>query len=336
MSTPTARTVTVAGSHRDGRLVISVVVISYNTRTWLLRCLEALPAATRHDLDVIVVDNGSSDGSADAVAATFPDVQLIRNHENAGFARAVNAGAARARGDYLLLLNPDGYLVPGSIDALVGFARANPQYVICGGLTLTPDGDLDPRSCWAAPTLWSLASSALLLSALWPRSRWFDPEAMGGYGRDEPRAVDIVAGCLMVLALDDWQRLGGFDERYFVYGEDADLCLRASAATGRACAITPDAAMVHAGAESSATRPDKCELLLRGRVTLVRTHLPGWRARVGAALIVAGVAVRAAVERSRLASGAQWSEVWARRRRWWRGYPGAPVSARRLAPAGER
>lgn len=306
------------------RSVVSVVVVSYNTRDWILRCLGSLTTATRHELDVTVVDNASADGSADAVEAAFPDVRLIRNPHNVGFARAVNAAAAGARGEYLLLVNPDGRLEPGSIDALVSFAAANPQYVICGGRTITPDGELDPRSCWAAPSLRSLASSALLLSTLRPRSRWLDPEAMGDYQRDRPRVVDVVTGCLLLVRMKDWRAVGGFDERYFVYGEDADLCLRATALTGRACAITPDAVMVHAVGESSASRPDKRELLLRGRITLVRSHLPGWRGRLGAGLIVAGVALRAAAGRTRLATrlaDAQWSEVWARRRRWWRGYP---------------
>ena len=333
-----------AADDKDGDYapVISVVVVSYNTREWTLRCLASLSTATRHELDVIVVDNGSTDGSADAVGAAFPDVCLLRNPDNTGFARAVNAGSAVARGDYLLLVNPDGYLEPGSINALVAFARANPRYVICGGRTLTPEGDLDPRSCWSAPTLWSLASNALLLSTLWPRSRWFDPEAMGDYGRDHPRPVDVVTGCLLLVALDDWRLLGGLDERYFLYGEDADLCLRATALTGRACAVTPDAVMVHAVGESSATRPDKLEMLLRGRITLVRTHLPGWRGRLGVGLVVAGVAVRAAAARAGIRLERGWGDAWARRHQWWRGYPGAregpdaTVSRMPLEQSGEK
>jgi GT2 family glycosyltransferase/acetyltransferase-like isoleucine patch superfamily enzyme len=305
---------------------VSVVVVSYNTRDWLLRCLGSLPEASSHELDVVVVDNASADGSADAVAETFPTVRLVRNADNAGFARAVNQGAALARGDRLLLLNPDGYLEPGAVDALVAFADAHPEYVICGGRTVTPAGELDPRSCWGAPTLWSLLCSALMLSTLRPGSRVFDPEALGGFRRDRPRPVDIVTGCLLLVSTADWTDLGGFDERYFVYGEDADLCLRAAATTGRRCAITPDAVMVHAVGASSATPPDKRELLLRGRITVVRTHLGRGRGRLGGALIVAGVLARATLERAGAGRDAGWGEVWRRRRRWWRGYPPAATA----------
>jgi GT2 family glycosyltransferase len=311
------------GAEAPPRRTVSVVVVSYNVADWIVECLASLPAAaTAHDLDVVVVDNASSDGSVDAVTAAFPAARLLRNDVNVGFGRAVNQGAAVARGDYVLLANPDGRLLPGAIDALVAFAEANPGYVITGGRTVTPDGDLDPRSCWAAPSLWSLASSALMLSALRPRSRW-DPESMGSFARDHARPVDIVSGCLMLVRLDDWRRLGGFDERFFVYGEDAELCLRAAAVTGRRCAITPDAVMVHAVSASSSTKPDKYDLLLAGRITLLHTRWPARRAALGARLIAGGVALRAVLERLGVTAGrdTQWREVWRRRARWRHGFP---------------
>jgi GT2 family glycosyltransferase/acetyltransferase-like isoleucine patch superfamily enzyme len=298
-----------------------VVIVSYNARDWLARCLASIPAASaRHEVEVVVVDNASADGSADMVARDFPAVRLVRSDDNLGFGRGVNLGAAEATGDYLLLLNPDGLVEPGAIDSLVDFAEAHPEHVICGGRTITPEGDLDPRSCWAAPSLWSLLCSALMLSTARPRSPRFDPEAMGGYARDEVRTVDIVTGCLLLMAMADWRKLGGFDERYFMYGEDADLCLRA-AATGRTCAITPDAVMVHAVGVSSETTAAKQRLLLAGRITLVRTRWGGWRGRLGGALIVGGVGLRAAVFRLRPGRGAHWQETWRERGTWGRGYP---------------
>src|SRR5690606_31610042 len=121
------------------------------------------------------------DGSAEHIATQHPQVRLIRNSTNVGFARAVNQAASAASGEYLLLLNPDGYLKPFAVDRLVGFARSHPEYIIVGGRTVSPLGELDPRSCWAAPTLWSLFCQATLLSTLKPRSRMFDSEAMGWF-----------------------------------------------------------------------------------------------------------------------------------------------------------
>lgn len=299
---------------------VTVVIVSYNTEDWLATCLRSLEdACSRHTIEVIVVDNASHDGSANVAATTYPSVRLLQNATNVGFGRAVNLGATSARGRYLVLLNPDGRLAPGAIDALVDFAEANPDHVIVGGTTITPEGQPDPRSCWGAPTLWSLFCSATLLSTLRPRSR-FDPESLGWYKRDRPQVVDIVSGCLMLVRIEDWRYLDGFDERYFLYGEDADLCLRASEATGRTCAVTPDAVMVHAVSASSASAIHKKVFLLRGRITVARTHLDGWRGRVGPMLIVMGVAIRAMLEGLGVKRRAGWREAWARRADWRHGY----------------
>jgi hypothetical protein len=312
----------------EGAVDVSVVIIAYNTRDWMQACIDSIQAASGSlRVEVIVVDNASADGSADAIAAAFPEIRLIRNAKNVGFGRAVNQGAAFAKGEYLLLLNPDGYLKPGALDALVSFARANPQHIICGGRTLTPAGELDLRSCWAAPSLWSLFCSTTLLSTLMPQSRLFNPESMCGFRRDRERTVDIVSGCLLLITVADWRSIAGFDERYFVYGEDADLCLRARAKTGRTCAITPAAAMVHAVSASSTSRANKLELLLNGRIAVVRTHLPGWQGAAGAALMVAGVWLRALIERAGVRSNAEWLEVWRRRDRWRRGYQAERAAA---------
>lgn len=306
------------GDASRARASVSVVIVSYNSGRWLPGCLESLIDGSI--LEVIVVDNGSTDGSADIVADSWPDVRLVRNTANVGFAAAVNQGSVLAAGRYLLMVNPDGYVQPGAVDELMRFIESDGNHVIVGGRTITTTGDLDPRSCWAAPTLWGLFCSAIVLSTA-TRGHWlFDPEAMGRYGRDEPRTVDIVSGCLLMIAIADWRRLGGFDERYFVYGEDADLCLRATALTGRRCAITPDAVMTHVGGASSATTADKHELVLRGRITVVRRHIRGRRGAVGARLIVIGVGVRAVLEGAGLGRDTNWSQVWRRRRRWRDGY----------------
>jgi N-acetylglucosaminyl-diphospho-decaprenol L-rhamnosyltransferase len=299
---------------------VTVIIVSYNTRDWLAKCLSSVrDASPRHRIEVIVVDNASHDDSANVASASYPGVQLVQNATNIGFGRAVNVGAKAARGRYLVLLNPDGMLAPSAIDNLVNFAEANPDHVVVGGKTMTPDGHADPRSCWGAPTMWSLFCSATLLSTLRPRSR-FDPESLGWYQRDRPQVVDIVSGCLMLVRTKDWRLLDGFDERYFLYGEDADFCLRASELTGRTCAVTPDAVMVHAVSASSASAANKKVFLLRGRITVAQTHLKSWQGRLGPSLIVVGVAVRAMLEHLGVARRAGWRDAWARRADWRRGY----------------
>ena len=218
-----------------------------------------------------MLDNDSGDGTAEMVGAEFPDVRLLALDENLGFAAGVNRAAEEARGEYVLLLNPDTVVHDGALDRLVDFARARPEHGLYGGRTLDPDGTVNPGSCWAQPSLWSLVCFATMLSTAFKGSRLFDPEAIGGWKRDTVREVGIVTGCLLLAPRALWRELGGFDTRFFMYGEDADLGMRAWA-KGLRPAITPDAVITHEIGVSSASRPDKLVLLFRGKATLLRKH----------------------------------------------------------------
>ena len=268
-----------------------------------------------------MLDNDSGDGTAEMVGAEFPDVRLLALDENLGFAAGVNRAAEEARGEYVLLLNPDTVVHDGALDSLVGFARAHPEHGLYGGRTLDPDGTVNPGSCWAQPSLWSLVCFATMLSTAFKGSRLFDPEAIGGWKRDTVREVGIVTGCLLLAPRALWRELGGFDTRFFMYGEDADLGMRAWA-RGLRPAITPDAVITHEIGVSSASRPDKLVLLFRGKATLLRKHWSPWRRRVGIALLLLGVGVRALLARS-----GPWPAVWAARRSWVEGYAAAADAA---------
>ena len=237
-----------------GISALTVIIISYNTRDLTLAALRTLYATTQATaFRTVVLDNASTDGSADAVATTFPQVELLRSDENLGFARANNMVAAAARTEWLLLLNPDTECHAGAVDNLMAFARANPQGGIYGGRTVFPDGSLNIASCWNRITPWSVFCLATGLTAAFPRSTIFDPEAMGGWQRDTVREVDIVVGCFLLIRRDLWTRLGGFDLRYFMYGEEADLCLRARRLGFRPM-ITPDAEIMHLVGAASASK----------------------------------------------------------------------------------
>ena len=305
---------------------LSVVVVNYNTRDATSACLRSVvQAASAVDLELVVVDNGSTDGSAAAFASRFPDAVIVDAGENLGFARGVNRGARSATGSWLLLLNPDTLVLPGSLRALLDFAEAHPEYGVYGGRTLRPDGGVDPSSCWGAPSLWSLAMFATMLSTAFKRSRLFDPESLGAWDRDSVREVPIVTGCLLLIRRADWERLGGMDEDYFLYGEDAEFSLRAGRA-GLRRVVVPGAVIVHEVGGSSDAGGEKGCMVMAGKVTLLRKTWSRPGAAAGVGLLLAGVGVRAALETVTRRARAPWRTVWRRRADWREGYPAAEAT----------
>lgn len=307
---------------------VTIIVVSYNTRELTLAALRTLYATTRRTrFHTVVLDNDSQDGSADAIAAEFPQVELIRSSENLGFARANNVVAARATTEWLLLLNPDTECHEGAVDNLMDYARAHPEGGIYGGRTVFPDGSLNIGSCWARMTPWSVFCSATGLTAAFPNSPLFHPEAMPDWRRDTVREVDIVVGCFFLIRRELWDRMGGFDLRYFMYGEEADLCARVRKAGFRPV-ITPEAQIMHIVGAASDSPARKRIPLTKARVTLIRDHWPAWQVPLGVGMIWAGVGARVlAAKLAALAGGEKtrtrsrmWSEIWGRRHDWLKGY----------------
>ena len=217
--------------------------------------LDSVLAETRTtSFEIIAVDNASTDGSSAMLAQHPAKPQLIARNDNIGFARANNVAASQARGRYLLLLNPDTVVLDGAIDNLVAFARARPEARIWGGRTIFADGSLNPSSCWCRMTPWNLFCRASGLTAMFAQSEVFNGEAFGGWARDSERDVDIVSGCFFLIEKELWDELGGFDPLFFMYGEEADLCLRARALSAKP-AVTPEATIIHYGAHRS--EPDQ-------------------------------------------------------------------------------
>lgn len=310
---------------------VSVLIVTYQCREAARECLQSVYSRTNGvAFEVVVVDNASDDGTADMLRTEFPQARLVALDENVGFAAGSNRAAEHAAGEYLLHLNPDTVVHDGAVDDLVAFARRRPEHGLYGGRTLRPDGTLDPGSCYAQPTLWSLFCFATLLTSAFKGSPIFDPELIGRWQRDSVREVGILTGCLLLVPRDVWQRLGGFDGRFFMYAEDADLALRAVEA-GYRPVFTPDAEITHA-VGASATQPERLILLLQGKVTLLRKHWRSPRREVGIAFFLLGAGNRALVARVLARRGSArleaWREVWRARRTWLRGYPDATSSTR--------
>ncbi len=224
---------------------LQVVVVTYNSANEIGACLDSLlPQLPPDGSSVTVLDNASTDETLDLVAAQWPQVELVRSGENLGFARGVNEGVTKGHSRFVLLLNPDTVVQPGCIDALLGLADRRPTAGFYGGRLLRVDGTADPSSCFSRPTMWSTFCFATGLSAAFSSSRLFNRENMGSWSPDAEREVDIISGCLLLADRQAWERLGGFDERFFMYGEDFDLGIRAGR-LGYRPVVTPDATVVH-------------------------------------------------------------------------------------------
>jgi GT2 family glycosyltransferase len=300
---------------------VSILVVSYNTRELTLDMLRGLPAACAGvSAEIIVVDNDSADGSANAIHAEFPGLTVIRSDTNLGFARAVNLAAAQARGRYLLLVNPDTRADGPFVAELVETADKNPDAGIYGGRTVREDGS-DFLAGYGFPTLWAYFCFATMLSTVARRSAVFNPEELPALDRSQTGPVPAISGCLFMINRELFGLLGGFDPQYFMYCEDADLCLRATR-HGAQPMLVPSARVVHlVGRSSSASDrpgPRKVEMLLKGKITFLDKNWSRSRARLGRALLSTGVAVRA------LAGREPWRTVWRTRSAWKNGWPPAP------------
>jgi N-acetylglucosaminyl-diphospho-decaprenol L-rhamnosyltransferase len=318
---------------------VSILVVSYNTRELTRAALDSLLAETKGvRYEVIVVDNVSGDGSADMIRQHPAKPELIALNENIGFARANNLAARRARGRYLLLLNPDTVVLDGAIDKLVAFARAHPKGRIWGGRTLFADGSLNPASCWGRMTPWNLICRATGLAGLFRNIEIFNGEALGGWQRDSVRQVDIVSGCFFLIEKELWDGLNGFDPMFFMYGEEADLCLRAHAFSARPL-VTPDATIIHYGGASETARTGKMIKLLAAKASLIDRHWPEALAPLGLWLLSLWPLTRTLAHRLRATlwpsanareQAATWGEIWSRRAEWRYGYPKLAAPSRSL------
>jgi N-acetylglucosaminyl-diphospho-decaprenol L-rhamnosyltransferase len=303
---------------------LTVVVVTWNTRQLTLRCLETLFDNTPDlRMRVIVADNNSEDGSADAIVRRFPQVDLIRNPGDFGFARANNEALRLVDSEWVLLLNPDTEVHQRAINHLLAFSKQHPDAGITGGRTVFPDGTLNRTSCFNKMTSWSLFCYLTGLSRLFSETTLFNPEGIGGWKRDSVRHVDIVCGAFLMIPTALWNRLGGFDPRYFMYGEEVDLCLRA-AALGYRPMITPDAQIMHLGGAST-PKPVRMLQNWKSRSTLIRQRWPKFAVPVGLLELWLCCATRslASVVLGKLFGGNRtdgWTQMWAKRREWLKGY----------------
>lgn len=298
---------------------VSIVVVSYNTREMTLECLRSLVEETsRLSYEVLFIDNQSSDGSYEAVEAEFGNdarFRLKSATENRGFAMANNEMAQLAQGQFLLLLNPDTVVQNHAIDRLVSFAREHPNNGIWGGRTVFAAGSFNPSGCFGRYSLWALLCQSLGLSFLLKNHPIFDSRNYPDYGSHGVKEVSIIAGCFLLIHRDFWNMLGGLDEEFFMYAEDADLCMRASDLGGKLI-VFGEATIIHHGRASEANREGRLVKLLKSELGLLQKHWSPPACWAAHRLIDFRVWSHAFLETRFSKKGQTWEEVWRRRAEW--------------------
>ncbi|UCC63976.1 MAG: glycosyltransferase family 2 protein [Anaerolineae bacterium] len=251
---------------------LSIVIVNWNTRDLLARCLEAVYKTTsKLDFEVIVVDNGSTDGSQEMVRKEFPHVSLIANTNNLGFTKANNQAIRGSQGRYVLLLNSDAFVREHTIEQMVAFLDRHPEAGMAGCKLLYEDGRLQP-SCYTFPTLFTEFCIATQLDKLFPKSPVFGQYCMTYWDFDEVREVDVIMGAFMLVRAAAIDQVGLMDERYFMYSEEVDWCYRFRE-KGWKIYFYPDAEAVHLG--GGTTRQVRVEMLVqmyRSRIDFFRKH----------------------------------------------------------------
>ena len=261
---------------------VHIVIVNWNTGGYLRECLASIPAADRADVDIFrvtVVDNASSDASANALEELPLPIELVRNGQNVGFAAACNQGAADSTADYLLFLNPDTRLFPDTLAVVTRFMDGEPAAAIgvCGVQVVDRDG-APWISCARFPTLRVLFGEMTGLRVVMPRV--FPSHQLTGAETPESDVVDQVIGAFYLVRRELFVRLGGFDERYFLYYEEVDFALRARQ-LGAATYFLKEARVFHAGNVSSNQVLDaRLYHAMRSRFLFAYRHWPRWEAYV--------------------------------------------------------
>jgi GT2 family glycosyltransferase len=266
---------------------LSIVIVSYRCRDHLLACLDSLAAQRDQvDMEVIVVDSASGDDTATAAADRFDWVDVEQLTENIGFGRANNRGFERARGRAVLALNPDTIVPRDSLRSSLDYLWAHPEIGVLSPHLVDTEGRLDRRCKRGYPTLWSSFCYFTTLDRVFrgPRSTRY---TMGTVAEDEIGDVESVSGAFMLMRGDALKAVGGFDEQFFMYAEDIDLCLR-FIQNGWRVRYWPRVDVIHVGAGSNVDgrrRDEANTAYFRTMAPFIRKHQPGLKGAVTATMV---------------------------------------------------
>jgi GT2 family glycosyltransferase len=245
---------------------LSIVILCWNDKKVIDGCLKSIYSTTLAiDFEVIVSDNGSSDGSVDFIRRRYPEVRVIENGRNLRFAKGNNVGIRESRGDYILILNPDTIITPGTLDGIVRFADQHPEAAAFGCKVLNADGSYQISGC-PFTTIRREWIAALYLRPLGHLFAWFTSDVYMGWTGETARAVDWLSGCFILARSEVLRQISGFDPQFFYYYEDMDLCRRIWNARYQILYV-PDLSIIHLKGESTNKRLPAINFILDSQIT---------------------------------------------------------------------
>ncbi len=230
---------------------VSVVIVSFNVRGFLENLIASLNRSLEGlDSEIVVVDNTSDDDTVEYLKKNFPSVRLIENRVNVGFGRANNQGVKASTGEYLLLINPDAIVTESTIKEMLAFSESHPEAGASSCKVLNADGTLQKTCRRGFPTPWVAFTKLFGLSTLFPKTKLFGRYNLTYLNPEEDHEVDAIGGSFMFIPRRVFDEVGGFDEDYFMYGEDIDLCYKIKRA-GHKVYYTPRTTAIHFKGEST-------------------------------------------------------------------------------------
>lgn len=276
------------------KVALSVIILNWNARDYLLAALRSITTQQwRHNIEIIVVDNASHlDDSVAAVRREFPQVCLIANPKNVGFAAGNNIGLHAARGRYVLFLNPDTIVHDGALDVLIDWMDEHPQVGACGPKLLNTDGSLQ-ASCRAFPSVGAGFFRNTILGRLFPNNPWTRSYLMQDFAHDREAEVDWLSGSALFVRRAALQQTGAWDEGFFMYCEDVDLCYRLKEA-GWQRVYVPQALITHRIGASSDWAQGR--MIRRFHASMLRFYFKHYARGTGillAPVAIAGIGLRA-------------------------------------------
>ncbi|MGO8772928.1 MAG: glycosyltransferase family 2 protein [Terracidiphilus sp.] len=253
---------------------LSIVIVSWNAKRYLAECLESLAVyGSAWVREVIVVDNASTDGTCEMVVSRFPDVKLLRNESNLGFAKANNIGIAQCSGEYVCLVNSDVKLIHDCFTPMLNYMRNRPDVALLGPKMLGADLGVG-RSTMRFPTVWNSICRALGLDRVFKGSKLFGGQMVSDFDHEQTRDVEVLNGWFLMVRRSVLGRVGLLDERFFMYGEDIDWCYRFHQA-GQRTVFFAAAEAIHYGGASSANAP------VRFQIEMYRANCQYWKKHRG-------------------------------------------------------